>query len=452
MSEKVTITREFGRFVASLDFQSLPKPVIEKAKLCILHGLACSFAGHHLPWSQTAIHILKDLQIRGNATTIVDGLKAPAPEVSFVNSVLGHSIIQEDMHTDSISHPGSIIIPAAISTGEEMNCTGKELIVAIVLGYEIMARVGSSVASVQFGKVFRASSFFGPYGACAAAAKLLKLTEEQTVNALGMTANLSLGYNEWAIEGTDELYFHNGFSSSNGIRAAMLGKRGLVTSKSIIEGQAGLWAAYGKQEAAKNITKGLGKSFEIEKVYFKTVPACAFVQTADALALKMVKSQEINPENIDKIEIQTFQVAKEYPGLDFSGPFTSIMQAKMSLPYGVAAVLVFKEISQNIYDNFKDPLVNKIAAKCKVESNPDITRNYPQKQGCEIKLYMKDNKIISDKQDDVTVMNEDQVVENFKSQASRFFSPRQIQKLMDRILGLEKIEKIRDLTSLYVKK
>ena len=448
--KRATITEDLARFIVSLSFQDLPKPVIDKVKLCILHAFACSFAGYHLPWSQTAINFLKDLNVKGIASTIVDGLKAPPPEVSFVNSVLGHSIIQEDMHAGSMSHPGTIVIPAALATGEEMNSTGKGLIVAITLGYEVMGRIGASVASTEFAKTFRPSGFFGPYGACAAAAKLFKLTEEQTVNALGIASNLSLGFNQWAIEGTDDVYYHNGFASSNGIRAVMLGRAGAVASKSIVEGPSGFWAAYGKQGPAENVTKGLGESYEILKAYFKLAPACAFVQTADALALEMVKSHAIDPEKIDKIEIQTFQVAKEYPGVDYTGPFTSSMQAKLSLPYGVAAVLVFKELNQSIYDRFNDSVVNKIAAKCRVESDSELSKIYPQKQGSEINIYLQDNAVISGKHDNASIMSEDQVVENFRYQAGRFLDAEKVQKLIDSIFNLEKVEEVRDLTNLYI--
>ena len=452
MFAKTAILEDLSSFITEFDFQSLPEPVVAKVKLCVFHALACSFAGHDLPWSQTAINFLKDLHVGGNATSLVDGLKGPAPDVAFVNSVMGHSIIQEDMHLDSMSHPGSIVIPAAFAVADDSNCTGRALIVAITLGYEMMSRIGTSIVSPEFAKTFRASGVFGPYGSATAAAKILRLSGEQTRNALGMAANMSLGLNQWAVEGTDDLYYHNGLASSNGIRAAMLARSGAEISKSIIEGPAGVWAAYGKQEAAGDVAIGLGESFEILDVYYKVAPACAFVQTGDILALNMARDRNIELENVERIVIKTFKAAKDYPGLDYTGPFTSIMQAKMSLPYGVAAVLVFKEIGQGVYDRFDDPLVAQIATRCELESDAEISVQYPEKQGCRIEIHMRDGSVISDAQEDVGVMSEDEVVENFRLQASKFFESKHVEELTDNIKGLDEIKQTRHFTALCVKR
>lgn len=98
------------------------------------------------------------------------------------------------------------------------------------------------------------------------------------------------------------------------------GRKGVLTSKSAIEGARGAYAAYSKQETVENIISGWGESSEILKVY-ELVPACIFVQTGIAIALQMARNKEISLENVDEIVIKAFNVAKEYPGVDNSGPF-----------------------------------------------------------------------------------------------------------------------------------
>jgi 2-methylcitrate dehydratase PrpD len=454
MSENMSVTETLAKFITSQKFENLPGPVVDKAKACIFHALACSLNGHHLPWSQAAISYLKDLNVKGSATSILDGLKAPPPDAAFVNSVLGCSTVGEDQHLPSASHPGSMVIPAALAVGEETNCSGKEFLTAIVLGYEISTRIGMSVMSLEFNNKYRPSSVFGPYGTCAAAARLFGLDEQLTVNALGMAGSMSMGFQECFTEGTDEFYFQNGFATSSGIRAAMLGKKGINASKRIVEGPAGFWAAYQRQPAADNITTGLGQSFEILRIYYKPVPACALVQTAVALAHRMTQNQAVNPDDISCIEIRTFQAAKNYPGLDNTGPFKTMTTAKLSLQYGVAAAVASKELNQSIYDRFEEPFVNRIAASSVVKVDDEIEKQFSQtfQQGCRINVTMKDNSVISDTQKDVVPLTDPQVQDNLKNLAHRFIGSKKADELVEKINNLEKVENIRELTRLFVKK
>lgn len=448
----MTVTETLTKFIVEQSYEKLPAEVVDKVKTCLFHALACTFAGHNLAIGDTARSYLIDLKIQGKATTILDGLKGPSSEVAFVNSAIGQSTGQEDMHADSSAHAGSMVIPTALAVGEEVNCTGKEFITAVVVGYETLVRIGKSMFSPEFSRRFRPSGVFGPYGTSAATAKLLKLSENQTVNALGMAGNLSAGLMQWALEGTWEICFQNGFATRNGIAAARLGKAGILASKSIIDGFIGAWAIFGKQEAAEKITDNLGSYYEMLKVYYKPAPACAFAQPSAALALKIVKSNEINPDDIEKVEIKTFRMAKEYPGLDFAGPFTDMLQPKMSQQYSVAAVLAFKELSQSNYDKFTDPVVNRIASVSTLESDNDLTNNYPQKQGCEINIVLRNKKVISAKQDDLEFLSKTQVVENFEVQAGRVLGAKQTAELKKAIFNLENIKQLGELTRLFVKK
>ncbi|MBU2548706.1 MAG: MmgE/PrpD family protein [Proteobacteria bacterium] len=451
MDKLQCLTSGLAEFVSSLTFEDLPAAVIEKCKLCMFHSLACSFASRHFPWSQTAIDYLRDLNIDGNATLFVEGLKAPSPDIAFVNAVMAHGNLHEDTDMGSGSHTGAMVIPAALAVGEETNCTGKDLFTAIVLGYELTGRVGASVVSIEFAKTFRPTSFFGAYGVCASAAKLLGLDHDQTVNALGMAGSLSTGLNQWAMDGTDDVFFHAGFTASDGIKAAMLGKRGINAAKRVLEGRAGLWAAYGEQEAARNILEGFGDPYAIMRVYFKPIPADACTASPNKLALRMAENNTINPEEIRNIEVEVFQLAKDYPGIDYPGPFTSMTRAKMSAQYGVAAVLVHRRLDQSIYDEFKNPLVERLSANTKIEADEAFSKNFPR-QGCRINITMQDGTVISDQQDDVLQFTDDEVVDNFKHEAGRMFGDKQAEALADSIRNLESVRQVRELSRLYVKK
>ena len=450
MTENMNQTETLADFVAGLAYEDLPADVIEKCKMCIFHVLGCSFAGYHFPWSQTAMNVLKDMNPGGKATTFVEGLKAPSPDVAFVNAVMAHSNLQEDTDMGSGSHTGPMAVTAALAVGEETGCSGRDLMTAIVIGYDLTGRLGSGIVTLDFAKTFRPTGAFGAFGACGTAARLLGLDHEAIVNALGMAGNLCMGLNQWAYDGADDLFFHAGFATADGIRAAMLGKRGINAAKFIMEGPAGIWAAFGKQPAADFFLVGLKQVFAISRVYFKPIPADACTATPNMLALKMSKERAIKPEEIESIEIRIFQLAKDYPGVDFGGPFTGMTQAKMSVQYGVAAVLTYGRQDQSIYDDFKNPLVNKIAANIELIEDEEFSKNFPR-QGCLMNVTMRDGKVITDRQDDQVSFSDDQVVENFKYEAGRLFGDERAREMADIISNLEALDDVRDLTKLYVK-
>ena len=448
MGGDMSVIEKLSDLIVGLDPLKLPDRVTEKVKQCIFHALACSCGGYHLPWSRAAIDHLKELDTTGRSTVLIAGLKASPPDAALANSVLGHSIIQEDMHMGSTSHPGSMIIPAAMAMGEHVGCSGVDLIGAIVLGYELMSRIGRSVVSMEFCRTHRPSSVLGPLGAAAAGAKLLGLDRQRTADSLGLAGNLSMGFNQWAVEGTDDLYFQNGYASSNGVRAALIGGQGGTFSKRIIEGRAGLLAAFGKKPESEGIATVTDEEWAVEEVYYKKVPACAFVQTGTILAHEMSQRHDMDLKEISDIRIYTFQVARDYPGLDHTGPFSSINQAKMSLPFSVSSMLVSKEISQEAFDRYEDPEVGRLAGLCTLEADTGITLRFPEKQGSRIVIRMRDGQEIQGEREDVSVMTPTEVLENFRVQAGRYFKEDRIGALTELVQKLEQVDDIRKITGL----
>jgi 2-methylcitrate dehydratase PrpD len=447
-----TVTESMAKFVTSMKYEDLPKEVVDKVKICIFHALACTFAGHHQALIAPAINYLKGIQLPGKATSFVDGTKGPPWEVAFVNSVIGQSTGQEDMHADSSCHCGSMIIPTAFAVGQELNSSGKEVIASIIVGYDVTGRIGMSILSPDFSRKFRPSGMFGPYGTCATAARLYGLNEEQVVNGLGMAGSTSSGGMQWALEGTHEIVYQNGTACRNGIACALLGKNGIKASRQVLEGPMGAWAVFGKQPLAEKIVEDLGKSFEIMKVFCKPAPACAYTQSSAALALKMVSKYDIDPQKIEKIQIKTFQMGKLFPGLDFKGPFIDIAQSKMSQQFSVAAVFVFKELVQSNYDKYSDRLVNSVASLASVDVDDAIAGAYPKKQGCRIIVAMKDGKVLDETMDDLEVMSDERVVANFDAQAARVLGAKQAKELKESINNLDKIDKVANFVRLCAKK
>lgn len=446
----ISMTRELARFVYGLNYDRLERHVVEKVKTCVLDAIACSCGGYRLPWSKTAVKLAGEQSGREEATLWIHGVKGSFGYAAMANTVLSHSIIQEDMHAETAAHIGSVVIPAAFAMGEKLQCTGRELIVAIVAGYEVMGRVGKALASAEFSRRgFRPSGIFGPFGSAAAGAKLLHLDEDAVVTALGLAGNFSAGVNEWAHAGTSDIFFHNGFASHNGLMAAYLAQNGVTAPERIVEGKAGVANAWaGGPEDRAGSMDDFGKVFEIERVYHKPAPACAFTQETAQAALKLIGQYEIVPEEIDEITVSAYPMVKNYTGCDYSGPFSSLVQAQMSNQFAVAAVLLHKETDFRHYLDFANPRIYDIARKVKIQIDPEAEAVFPRQKRSTITVRTRDGKVYVAEQKDLESLTHKDIVKKLTSLSADWFEEKTVATLIAAIDRLEQVGTVSEITGL----
>lgn len=185
---------------------------MEKVEVCLLDMLACSLTAGDLPWSRQAVSWVRSLRAAPDATVIGTNVKTAPSEAAFVSAIQANGLIRGDMHTASASHIGVVVLPTALAVAEARHASGRELITAVVAGYQAMGRVGRVVIDSDNARVFRPTGLLGPIGGALTAACLLALDEEAAVNALGLAGNLAAGLNEWAHSGGTDLFFQSGFA------------------------------------------------------------------------------------------------------------------------------------------------------------------------------------------------------------------------------------------------
>jgi 2-methylcitrate dehydratase PrpD len=238
---------------------------------------------------------------------------------------------------------------------------------------------------------FRPSGTFGAIGSAVTASRLLGLSREQMVNAIGLAANFGVGLMAWANDGTDEMMYHNALGSRNGILSAMLAKSGAVASPHVFEINDGFAKVYaGHSGASEGIVADTGGKYKIDEVYFKPIAACAFVQSAAQATLQIAAEKDFKIEDIAKIEVRVFPQGKHYPGLDYHGPFHGVMQAQMSNPFTIASILIKGGITFNDYTMFDHPLVQSLATKIEIVEDEDATSRWPGEQVVKVEIALKD--------------------------------------------------------------
>lgn len=443
----ISLLRKMSRIVTDMHYDTLPERVVSKAKLCIADALACSLAGYDLPWSQIAMDWAKKTVSSGNSMVWCGNQKLTACDASLVNGIIAHSTLQEDMHIGTYSHPGSIIVPSAFAVADEVEVSGKELITAIVAGYEAMLRLGVLLHTPEFESTsFRPSGFFGPYGAAASAGVLKKLTEQQMVNALSLAGNTGIGYRQFGIEGTMDVYFHNGIAARNGILSTQLAELGYTSSEYLLEGSGGIAPCFKVDETRESINRPNCDTWEIDTVYFKPVAGCSAVQTVAQLALDMAIQFDIEPKSIENVIIRTHMHGKNNPGTDYCGPFQKLNQAQMSNQFAVSVALIKRDISFLAYKDFQNKEVMQLAAKCKVVVDDAIEKVYPKNKSAGIEIVFKDGDRLKRYKQDLQYPKEDEIFGKLKNMAISVYNKEYAEKLVTTIRNIESLDDIRMLS------
>src|SRR5712671_4800891 len=371
---EMSLARALARASLAVDLGSFDVDVIAKAKICLLDFLSCAFEARHHAWSRQAIGIARGIE---NGATIIGTSRLSTPgDAAFANATLGHGLVREDMHAASICHHGVVLWPTLLALSERTPLAGATLLAAAIIGYEAGAQIGGALFTADLARLYRPTGLVAPLGAALAGSYALGLTEDAATSAMAIAANTSSGLNEWPRAGGSEMYFHPGFAARNAIVAIELAEAGARASETILEGEAGLFAAFRRQPAPTEIRLFASAEPEIMAVYNKPAPACNFAQTAAQTALRVARELGTS-EDIATVSIRVPDAAARYPGCDSKGPFHNALQAKMSIPFSVAAVLARGALEEKNYAQVDDIRILRLIERTELQSEPGLTAAFP---------------------------------------------------------------------------
>ncbi|HEY1759066.1 MAG TPA: MmgE/PrpD family protein [Bryobacteraceae bacterium] len=444
----MSLARQIVSSTRSLELQQLPAEVVEKVKICLMDFLSAAYESLDLPWSRQALRIAE--QGRGRAAMVGSGLRVPAGDAAFVNGVLGHGLVREDMHTGSVSHLGVVVFPTLLALSHDAPATGSDFITAAVCGYEVSAQIGRALMNPENVRQYRPTGICGPPGAALAGAQMLGLDEDASVSALAFGANVAAGLNEWPYSGGDEMFFHVGFAARNAVLSAQLAQAGANCSETSLDGTAGLFRALRSQDRACEV-KPFASGYEILSVFHKPAPACNYAQTAAQAALALsgdLRECGLSTEEIASIRVRSTAAAIAYPGCNHPGPFLKTLQAKMSIHYCVAATLFRGEIAEANYRLLDHPEISRLASLTELEPDAELTAAYPSLQGSEVILTLRDESTLARRLPNVIPATPDQIRARFLRSAEPVIGPAAARELETAIDGLESLPRAERLANL----
>ena len=237
-----------------------------------------------------------------------------------------------------------------------------------------------------------------------------------------------------------------GAAAQAGIVAFDLASAGMQCSETILEGRAGLFAAFSASDGERLFRQGLEGTIGqgIEAVRFKPVPGCNYAQTPLAVALRLSEKQKL--PSIDRVAVTCTSGAKNYPGCDNPGPFTNVQQTKMSIQFGVCAVLLNGNVSEDLFKKYSDRQINDLVSHCTLEIGSEFEESFSRGlQPARIDVHLTDGTTVSEELPDVPWLDADAVRQRFV-QEMKFIIPSEKarKRFMNMIDGMESVKNCSD--------
>lgn len=356
-------TTALAGFVERSRWQDVPPAARHEAKRSLLNFLGCALGGCRDAALEHALSVLQGFSGPPQARVIGRGQRLDALSASFLNGAAANVHDFDDTHLPTVIHPAAPVAPAALALAEMHPVSGAELLHAIVLGIEVECRVGNAVSPWHYAHGWHITSTCGVIGAAAAASKLLKLNQSQTVCALGLAANQACGLMESL--GTMAKSVSVGNAPRNGLFAALLAERGYTASPHTIEGARGFAQVMGESPNLALLENNLGTEWESARNTYKPYP-CGIVlhPVIDAL-LHLRKANALRLEAVTRVVITGHPLLRQRT--DRPQP-ASGREAQVSLQHTAAVCLAYgaaglREFSDAVA---ADPRVRAFAPKVEI--------------------------------------------------------------------------------------
>lgn len=368
----IKITEILARYVADLVYFDLPPHVTERAKHLTIDLVGSIIrAGQEAESTPSVLGMLKRLGLDapGNATVFGFSRGYIPATAALLNGTLGHSLDFDDTHADSSLHPSAPVVPAAIAAAQMTGASGKDLLAAIVAGYEVCCRLGNALdPTAHYARGFHPTATAGTFGAAAAAGKLLGLDAVGIASAFGVAASQAAGSLQFLVNGAWNKRYQVGAAAMNGLVAATLASEGFIGAAEAIEGKHGLLVGYTDNARPERAVADLGTVYETMKIGMKPYPACRYTHAAIDGLLALQRENGWSAAEIVSIDIGLHKngiVLTGAPIEDKRQP-KSVVDGQFSMPFTAAVALCKGSFGWDDYVLLGNPDVEAVAARIDV--------------------------------------------------------------------------------------
>lgn len=366
------ITKTLSRYVADLDYADLPPEVPERAKYLAIDLIGSIVrAGREADSTESLLGMLARLGLDAPGYSTVFGFTRryiPAT-AALLNGALGHSLDFDDTHSDSSLHPSAPVVPAALAAAEMTGASGKDLLAAIVAGYETCCRLGNALdPTAHYARGFHPTATAGTFGAAAAAGKLLGLDAAGIASAFGVAASQAAGSLQFLVNGAWNKRYQVGAAAMNGLIAATLAREGFIGAADAIEGKHGLLVGYTGNPRPELAVAALGSVYETMKIGMKPYPACRYTHAAVDGLLALRREHDWGAADILSVEIglHTNGIVLTGAPLDEKRRPKTVVDGQFSMPFAAAVALCKGSFGWDDYALLGNPDIEAMTARIDV--------------------------------------------------------------------------------------
>lgn len=445
-------TEPLAVFASALRYEDLPPEVVRQACRFMLDAVGCAIAAFHEDErkARLARETVEDFGAQGRASVICGGRTHPAL-AALANGMLINATDNDDTHKRALAHIGSVVVPAALAMTEAMNGSGRDLITALVAGYEVTARVGMAVMPTHY-RYWHSTATNGTFGAAAAAGRALKLDPVAMRTALGFAGTQAAGLNTFFESGDDTKSLHPGKAGFNGVLAAQMAARGVSSPPDIFGHPKGYLAAYSLDPRPEMLSRGLGSEWMILDNGFKFFPSILASHSPIGATLALVAEHAPDPSAIARVTVNTYTTVKSH----FSSKLVdTTMAARLSVPYCVAVALTDGEVTQNQFrpERYQDARVRSVMDKVEIVADDELTKLYPEKFPAKVEVTMQDGTLYRGemyypKGDPSNPLSEEELQEKFRMNTVPVLGEAKTESLVEEIKKLPETDDISIVSSL----
>lgn len=366
-----SLTEGTAKLIRDLAGVSLAEEAIYRSKIGVMDCVGVALAGTGEPVGGIMLDYARSMTLRGEATVWGTADKVSAAEAALVNGTLAHALDYDDVNRSVLGHPSAVLAPALFAVTEKLALPGRKLLEAYVVGLEVMGRIGRIFGPPAYGKSWHPTSILGVLGACAGSSYLLRLSYEQTLNAIGIAASEASGIKKNFGSMTKPL--HAGSAARKGVWAALLAEKGLTANPQSLDGVYGFMEMfYGKPYDA-DAMNDLARPLEIldSGLGFKQYPCCGGLASVVDNMISLKQQRKITPATVTEIECQVHPSRITY--LD-RADVNEGLEAKFSIQYCAATALLDGELGLNHFleESVRRPETQAVMKKVRITPREDL--------------------------------------------------------------------------------
>ena len=454
----MSIARQWADYAVRLRYEDLSAEAVYAAKLFLLDSLGCALGGAKTEDFRLLCEAATELGGRPECTVIGADLRADCRQATLINAVAIRALDYNDVYwRQDPSHP-SDLLPAAFTVGEREKRSGKDLLTAIVIAYELEMRM-CEAARPGIRELGWHHATLTQFVAPVVAGKMLGLDREQMINAIGIGGahNATLG----AVTAGSLTMMKNTvdpMAVESGVMAALMARRGYRGPETIFEGREGLFSSLGEEWDGERLVAGLGDGFKIAQCSIKLYPSEALTHTPISATLDLVREHDLSPEQIERIEVHTLRRAAEILADPAKYEIDSRETADHSLPYCIAAAVVERELTPRQFapDKLRDLRILELVSKVVAVLEPSFEARFPEEQPSRVRIILRDGRALErerrfPKGDPRDPLRRDEIQKKFEQLAEGVISADAQRALFDAIDSLETLEDVGALMRLLAR-